>query len=133
MARIVHVSATIACGIYTIICTVAKCQIEAGHEVFLVGCTRPDDAVSSWLDELPEGVRFIELPMEREIVPSRDWSDLWALRRTLQRIQPDVIHLHSSKAGAIGRVASLGLGARVVYQPNAFAFLRKDVSSARRT
>jgi len=132
MARIVHVSATIATGIYTIICTVAKCQLEAGHEVFLVGCTRPDDAVATWLDELPNGVRFIELPMEREIVPSKDWTDLWALRRTLKEIRPDAIHLHSSKAGALGRVAALFLGAGVVYQANAFAFLRKDVSRAKR-
>lgn len=132
MARIVHVSATIACGIYTIICTVAKRQLERGHEVFLVGCTRPDDAIASWLDELPKGVRFVELSMEREIVPSKDWSDMWALRRTLQDIRPDIIHLHSSKAGAVGRVAALFLGARMVYQPNAFAFLRKDVSHAKR-
>ncbi|MBN8249380.1 MAG: glycosyltransferase, partial [Verrucomicrobia bacterium] len=132
MARIVHVSATIATGIYTIICTVAKCQLEAGHEVFLVGCTRPDDSVASWLDELPKGVRFIELSMEREIIPSKDWSDMWALRRTLQEIRPDAIHLHSSKAGALGRVSSLFLGAGVVYQANAFAFLRKDVSAVKR-
>ncbi|MCW5556707.1 MAG: glycosyltransferase [Verrucomicrobiae bacterium] len=132
MARIVHVSATISTGIYTIICTVAKGQMEAGHEVFLVGCTRPDDVVASWLDELPKGVRYIELPMEREIVPSRDWADLWALRRIFKQIHPDAIHLHSSKAGALGRVAALFLGAAVVYQANAFAFLRRDVSQVKR-
>ncbi len=42
-----------------------------------------------------------------------------------------MIHLHSSKAGAVGRVAALGIGAKVVYQPNGFAFLRRDVSKGK--
>jgi glycosyltransferase involved in cell wall biosynthesis len=39
---------------------------------------------------------------------------------------PDVLHLHGSKAGALGRIAIVGLGRRcpvVVYTPHAYAFL----------
>jgi glycosyltransferase involved in cell wall biosynthesis len=42
----------------------------------------------------------------------------------------DVIHLHSSKAGFLGRISArlLGLQDKVIYTPHGASFLRKDVS-----
>ncbi len=49
--------------------------------------------------------------------------------------QPDVVHLHSSKAGALGRVAArfVGLNRSLYYSPHGLAFLRQDVSLLKRT
>lgn len=46
----------------------------------------------------------------------------------------DVVHLHSSFAGMLGRIAALVAGrrTRVVYSPHSFAFDRPDTSRARR-
>jgi glycosyltransferase involved in cell wall biosynthesis len=40
------------------------------------------------------------------------------LRGLIREVRPDIVHLHSSVAGALGRVASLGSGAAVVWTPN---------------
>lgn len=48
-------------------------------------------------------------------------SNAWAcarLRRLVRRLRPDVVHLHSSIAGAVGRVALVGSRVPVVYTPN---------------
>lgn len=45
------------------------------------------------------------------------------LRRLLRAISPDIVHLHSSQAGLVGRLASLGSRRPVVYTPHAYYFL----------
>jgi len=42
----------------------------------------------------------------------------------------DIIHLHSSKAGFLGRIAAyfLGLEKKTIYTPHGVSFLRKDIS-----
>jgi glycosyltransferase involved in cell wall biosynthesis len=71
-----------------------------------------------------EGVRVLELPMRREISPLLDFRHMRTLERELAARRPDVVHTHSSKAGVLGRLASLsvGIGARV-HTPHTFAFL----------
>ena len=69
------------------------------------------------------GIPVFELPMVRSVHPVRDAMSaarLWAL---LRRMTPAVLHLHSSKAGGVGRLAATALGGAtaVVYTPNASA------------
>lgn len=54
-----------------------------------------------------------------------------AIRAAVRRIRPDVLHAHSSIAGALVRSARLP-GVKVVYSPHCFAFERTDVSAVRR-
>ena len=70
------------------------------------------------------GVRVTRLPMVRELAPLQDARHLLALTRLIEREQPDIVHTHSSKAGALGRLASLaaGTGARV-HTPHTYSFL----------
>ncbi|NMT03718.1 glycosyltransferase, partial [Vibrio parahaemolyticus] len=46
-------------------------------------------------------------------------------------LAPDVVHLHSSKAGFLGRFLKLGK-ARLVYTPHCYAFEREDISELAR-
>lgn len=65
------------------------------------------------------------IPMKRAISPWADFKAGWHLRRVIRRAAPDIVHLHSSKAGFIGRLACLGLGCKIVYTPHAYFFLAK--------
>lgn len=61
----------------------------------------------------------------------KDIKALWELYIILKKIDNiDIIHLHSSKAGFLGRVVSflLGKSSRTIYTPHAISFLRLDVS-----
>jgi glycosyltransferase involved in cell wall biosynthesis len=127
MSKIVHVSETLATGVLSIIATLMAEQVKAGHDVTLIGSSQRADTPADWRSRLPAAAHVIDLPMPQQI----GWGDMhcaWALRQQLRAIRPDAIHLHSSKAGAIGRLASLGLPGQVIYQPHGFAFLRADVS-----
>jgi glycosyltransferase involved in cell wall biosynthesis len=53
------------------------------------------------------GVPFVHLDhVRRSIRPWRDALALVELLRLCRRIRPDIVHAHSSKAGALGRVAA---------------------------
>jgi len=70
------------------------------------------------------GVRVHRVPMVRELSLRADARDFRALRRVLRDERPDVVHTHASKAGALGRMASVleGIGARV-HTPHTYSFL----------
>ena len=68
------------------------------------------------------GIGLTEISMRRGPSPLRDFGAVIRLRRLINKLKPDVIHLHSTKAGLVGRIAALGTGARVIYTPHCFAF-----------
>lgn len=81
--------------------------------------------------EFSKGVSLIKINMVREISPIQDFKSIIHLRNELQKLNPDVIHLHSSKAGVLGRIACFLLfkKKKIFYTPHGFAFLRTDVSN----
>jgi glycosyltransferase involved in cell wall biosynthesis len=72
------------------------------------------------------GIRCVNVGMVRQIRP---WADLRAaarICRELRVFRPEVVHLHSSKAGFLGRVAAKLVvhQAATIYTPNALACFR---------
>lgn len=45
---------------------------------------------------------------------------------------PDVIYAHSSKAGALGRLADVGFKNIVLYNPHGWAFNMNDISAIKK-
>ncbi len=79
------------------------------------------------------GVRFIRSEhLTREISPREDLAAIREVRRIFDEIQPDVVHLHSTKAGAIGRLALDGKKTPIFYSPQGYSFLMYQCSAAKR-
>lgn len=78
-------------------------------------------------------VSFIEVEnFTRSINPIKDIKAFWEIKKIIKQINPDVIHLHSSKAGFIGRFASNGRKKKMLYNPHGFSFLMKNSSKLKR-
>ncbi|KRB54929.1 glycosyltransferase [Flavobacterium sp. Root186] len=80
--------------------------------------------------EFSKGVNLININMVREISLLQDYSAIIKLTGELKKINPDIIHLHSSKAGVLGRIAAFFLfkKVKIFYTPHGYAFLRTDIS-----
>ncbi|AOW08700.1 glycosyltransferase [Flavobacterium gilvum] len=80
--------------------------------------------------EFSKGVSSVKINMVRKISPVQDFKSVLQLRKELKKLNPDVIHLHSSKAGVLGRIACFLLFKRkkIFYTPHGYAFLRTDIS-----
>ena len=53
--------------------------------------------------------------LRRSVAPIRDSRALRWITRELERLRPDVVHTHASKAGVLGRIAARRLGIPCVH------------------
>ena len=110
--RILHVAEVAHGGVITVVGSFVRGQIESGHDVHVLV---PDGV------ELP-GVTHTWNPRRRH--PYDYPAQVDRLRRVVDEVRPDVLHLHSFFSGLFGRLATRRLSAAptVVYQPHAWAF-----------
>ena len=64
---------------------------------------------------------FEQVKMTRAI-GGNDLKAIKEVRTLIKKYNPDIVYAHSSKAGAIARVADIGLKNRCVYNPHGWAF-----------
>lgn len=78
---------------------------------------------------LPPEVNYIEIEsLRREISAARDLKAFRELKKQLVRLQPAIVHTHTSKAGALGRLAAAAANLRaqrpsvIVHTPHGHLF-----------
>lgn len=135
--HVAHVTECLAGGTLTVLRQLIAELARSHVRQTLVYCRRPDSPreISSLF---PESVHLVEVrPARRSHVDfigdlARVFSDLLAVDA------PDLVHLHSSKAGFVGRLlvraidARRGTRTRLLYSPHGLAFLnrRRPLASA---
>ena len=129
--RVCHVLEAAGGGSAQVVIDLVRAGVAAADEVTVI--YGPDRAEAGFVEALTqiEGVRAVELPMRRGIGAS-DVVAIWRLRRQLRRLGPfDVVHGHSSKAGALVRLGGIGMwSTRKVYTPHCFVTMDPKASPA---
>ena len=75
--------------------------------------------------QLPSEVEQFKLKnMVKPINPKMDFKVFVELKKVIKQFNPDVIHLHSSKAGVLGRLVAFPHCKRVVYTVHGFDSIR---------
>lgn len=132
--KIVHVVECFAGGVFSFISTLTN-ELDKEEYIIIYGTNR-DNIPLNFKKQFPKETRFIPWKNAgRSLNPVKDLKALWELYTILKKIDSiDVIHLHSSKAGFLGRIVSflLGKSNKTIYTPHAISFLRLDVSSKKR-
>ena len=98
--RVLHICQPTDGGAAVVVAQLARAGVAAGDTV-TVAC--PGGAyLAEWVTQA--GARWVKLSLQR----SPTWRDLHMCARIRPLlVQADVVHLHSSKAGAVGRIAAL--------------------------
>lgn len=87
---------------------------ERGYETVLCG-PAPPEALSGFPHE--------PLDLRRAVNPRADLAALYQFAEIARRVRPDIIHAHSSKAGAVVRLGRLARPRTpVIYTPHGYAF-----------
>jgi glycosyltransferase involved in cell wall biosynthesis len=84
---------------------------DRGYDTTLVAGTvgRGEESMAGVADR--RGVRVETLEeLHREIAPIRDLRAILQLARVIRRERPTILHTHTAKAGAVGRIAALLAG-----------------------
>ncbi|MDP6938237.1 MAG: glycosyltransferase [Planctomycetota bacterium] len=130
--RVLHVMEATIGGTRRHLVDVVRGLKGHGLDLHVAASTLRDPGFPGDLDALEsEGVGVHRIQMVRAISPARDYGDYRRLCALVRELQPDIVHTHSSKAGVLGRRASLatGVGKRV-HTPHTFAFLFEAQFSA---
>ena len=130
--KVVHVIEPFAAGVAVFVKSLAETMSDDLH--IIVHGERKDVMPALEVKKLfpRENVRFVKWKSaNRSINPIKDLMALRELYTILRRLKKknlaDVIHLHSSKSGFLGRLACKMAGIRnVVYTPNGAPFLGKN-------
>lgn len=128
--RICHVIEPSSGGSGRVVAGLLRDQVDAGLDVALIySPVRAEPQFTDAVAAIGPRLRVRSVAMERAVGP-HDAVAAWNLWRALRELGPfDVIHCHSSKAGALARVAGLFLNKPViVYTPHAFVTLAADAS-----
>ena len=97
--------------------TLLTCRglVERGHRVTLVSGPETGPEGSLWEQARRAGGEVVRVDaMRRAVRPISDWKALRELRRVFERIGPEVVHTHSSKAGILGRAAAAQVGTPII-------------------
>lgn len=63
-------------------------------------------------------IRKLRRHVDLEVVPMRQRLDFKAIadiRKVIKQVRPDVIHVHGTRAGVLGRIAAIGFNLPVIY------------------
>lgn len=97
--------------------TLLTCRglMELGHDVSLVAGPETGPEGSLWPQVEQSGCTVHRVDsLRRAVRPLSELRALRSLAALFRRIQPDVVHTHSSKAGILGRMAAARVGVPVV-------------------
>ncbi|KIG09902.1 glycosyltransferase [Caballeronia concitans] len=132
MKEIVHISEAFGGGVLSMLTQLSNRAAAAGFGVTILHSIRPETPVN-FARLFHPAINLVHVNMHRDVHPAKDWTGVWTLVRALRQCEPSVVHLHSSKAGVLGRAAAriAAPNARVFYSPHGLAFLRRDVAPAR--
>jgi glycosyltransferase involved in cell wall biosynthesis len=133
MKKILHVVESFGGGVFNQLQTYMNALKNGSSETYIAYSKR-DDTPDDFQAYFPKNTHFFHINLSRDIDIIKDIRGLIAIRRIINIIQPDVIHLHSSKAGFIGRATLLfsfhsntGSKPMVFYTPHGFYFLNDEI------
>ncbi len=133
MKKVVHVAESFAAGVYSVIADLTN-SLADEYEVVIIYSLR-EQTPKDFKKDFHQNIRFIRADMCRGLNPYNNLKAYFNLKKILKKEKPDIIHLHSSKAGFLGRLAaymnSFDMN-NVYYNPHGFSFLQLNESKIRR-
>lgn len=129
--KILHIVEAFGGGVYTFMEALLK-QTSEEFEIVVAYAIRPQTP-ADFLERFDKKIKFIEVKhFQRSINPFNDVAAGFELRKIVKEEKPDVIHLHSAKAGFLGRVFLNNRKTPTLYTPHGYAFMKKDDSAIKR-
>ena len=129
--KILYIVESMGGGVFTYLVELCNALIET-YDIYIAHGIRKETPLN-YKQCFDKRIRLIVIHnFCRGINPTKDIGALVEIRKVARQVSPDIIHLHSSKAGAIGRIAFNGKKTPLFYTPHGYSFLMSDCSRLKR-
>lgn len=129
--KILYIVEAMGGGVFTYIVDLAN-ELVNSYDMYIAYAIRKQTP-ENYIDYFDKRIHLIQVEnFGREISPKRDIASIFEVRRIVAKVKPDIIHLHSSKAGVIGRLAFNGK-IPMFYTPHGYSFLMENYKPIKRT
>lgn len=123
--KILHIVEAFGGGVFTFLVDLINQTCEE-YEIILACSIRPQTP-QNYQSYFNHQVKIVQLQNAgREVSISQDIKFYQEIKQLVSAYQPDIVHLHSSKAGFLGRLAINNKRIKVIYNPHGYSFLKED-------
>lgn len=128
--KILYIVEAMGGGVFTYIVDLAN-ELADSYDMYIAYAVRKQTP-KNYKDYFDKRIHLIKVKnFERAINPLKDIAAFFEVKRIAAEVKPDVIHLHSSKAGVIGRMAFDGK-IPMFYTPHGYSFLMENYKPMKR-
>ncbi len=128
---VLYIVESFAAGVFSYLVSLTNCLIDDYNVVICHGMRK--ETPLDYSEYFDTRVQLICIDSFcREINFKNDIKTLLSVNDVINSVKPDVIHLHSSKAGAIGRIACCMRKTPVFYTPHGYSFLMINTNLLKR-
>lgn len=129
--KILFVVEAMGGGVFTYIVNLAN-ELVKSYDMYIAYAIRPQTP-KDYREYFDERIHLIEVKnFTRSINLLKDLKAIPEVKKIAKDVKPDIIHLHSSKAGAIGRIVFNGKNMPFFYTPHGYSFLMNNYKPAKR-
>ena len=130
--KILHIVESFGSGVFSFLVDLVN-NTDKDFDITIAYGVREETLVN-FKEYFSDRVKFIKVEnFVRSINIKKDFKAFLELKKIVKEIDPDIVHLHSSKAGFLGRFATNCRKRKVLYNPHGFSFLMKNSSKIKRT
>jgi len=118
-------------GVFTYIVDLAN-ELVDKYDMYIAYAVRKQTP-ENYKDYFDKRIHLVKVKnFDRSINPIKDAKAFFEIQRIAKAFQPDIIHLHSSKAGVLGRWAFNGNKVPLFYTPHGYSFLMENYKQLKR-
>ena len=129
--KILFVVEAMGGGVFTYIVDLAN-ELVKTYDMYIAYAVRPQTP-TNYREYFNPAIHLIEVKnFTRSINPLKDLKAIPEVKRIAREVKPDIIHLHSSKAGVVGRIAFNGKDVPLFYTPHGYSFLMENYKPMKR-
>lgn len=129
--KILFVVEAMGGGVFTYIVDLTN-ELIKSYEMYIAYAVRPQTP-KDYREYFDERIHLIEVKnFTRFINPLKDLKAITEVKKIASHVKPDIIHLHSSKAGVIGRIVFNGKNIPLFYTPHGYSFFMENYKPAKR-
>lgn len=129
--KLLYVVEAFGGGIFTYLAELAN-KLDSEFDIYIAYGLRKQTP-PDFKEHFPKDIHWVEIKdFTREINLKKDLKALIELRKVVRKINPDIVHLNSSKAGILGRWGINNKKYKIFYTPHGYSFLMQNSSKVKR-